>query len=58
MCLFGEQETYYLWRRNRSNLTWDKYTGLKAAEVVFVTAEKTNIYCDCITDILSGDTDP
>ena len=52
-----KQEAYHLWRRNRSELTWDNYIRLQAvAQRVYASAEKE--YNDNIKDDLLGTSQP
>ena len=48
-----KQEAYQLWRRNRSDLTWNNYTRLRVvAQEIYASAEKE--YNDSIKDDLLG----
>ena len=50
-----KQEAYQFWRRNRSDLTWNNYTRLRAiAQEVYTSAEKE--YNDSIKNDLLGTT--
>ena len=50
-----KQEAYHLWRRNRSDLTWNNYTHLRAvAQRVYATAE--NEFNDATKVTLSNTT--
>ena len=50
-----KQEAYHLWRRNRSHLTWNNYTHLRAvAQRVYASAE--NEFNDATKETLSGTT--
>ena len=52
-----KQEAYHLWRRNRSDLTWNNYTHLRAvAQRVYASAEKE--FNDATKETLSGTTQP
>ena len=52
-----KQEAYHLWRRNRSVLTWDNYTRLRAiAQRVYASAEKE--YNDEIKQTLENTIQP
>ena len=52
-----KQEAYKLWRRNRSQLTWENYTSLRSeAQRVYASAEKE--YNDAIKETLRGTSQP
>ena len=52
-----KQEAYKLWKRNRSELTWDNYTRLRAtAQRVYTCAE--NEFNSTIKETLGGTTQP
>ena len=51
--LQDKQEAYFYWRGNRSDLTWNNYTRLRAhAQSVYASAEKN--YNDGIREKLLG----
>ena len=51
----AKQEAYQLWRRNRSDITWNKYVNLRnAAQETYAAVEKE--YNDGIRDTLIGTT--
>ena len=50
-----KQEAYQLWRRNRSDITWNNYVNLRnAAQETYAAAEKE--YNDGVRDTLIGTT--
>ena len=51
----AKQEAYQLWRRNRSDITWNSYVNLRnAAQETYAVAEKE--YNDGVRDTLIGTT--
>ena len=47
----AKQKAYQLWRRNRSDITWNNYVNLRnAAQETYAAAEKE--YNDCVRDLL------
>ena len=51
----AKQEVYQLWRRNRSDITWNNYVNLRnAAQETYAAAEKE--YNEGVGDTLIGTT--